>query len=573
MHHARMIVVMAMLALGMLAGAGDAFAQTTPAPAPVTDTKGCKEYVGLSNRIVMCLRDSVDRAASMYFGEDTNGDGRPDTGFFRAVKMMITGFFTLAVIVYGILAAFGMLEKPGRDVMLLMVKLSVVMGLVVQTDWMYDTAATAMDSAGAAVVQFTPDSGEMVDGFGADRLTCIQNMKEAANKRMEGVRREGPNYAAAWLGIDCIIDTVIGIKVAPEQYGQPSLDGSTVTKGLKELTTNRKLDDKNPGMARGLIYFFFSSMQSSVMGIMLAVMGFIFIYSLVWMVLKAMFVYLAGYIGLAFMMIFAPIFIPLVLFRVTSEYFKKWLKLTIAFVMQPIIILAFVTFSVSVIDYAMFSGDYSVMYRIAGERSRQQPFNINDYMAEHKLVKRQPTVVAGVKTSTETPGLNENTLKGAAEQITGLFGEAKTSDCGKDLANLSLNTDPAAIAKIRAACSSYPLQWWRNQIDWETMAKVRNPQVQDTGAEEGDQEAGITTVEQRNGRTISREVFSAVIFATVVVLCINGLMTVVPSMVNDLVGDSFQSPNLFAEVSRKSGGGASGIASRITSAFTPKGGR
>ncbi len=567
-----MIMVMAMLALGMLASAGDARAQVTPAPTPTpptteTRTVGCKEYVGLSNRIVMCLRDTVDHAASVYFGEDTNGDGRPDTGFYRAVVGAVTGFFTLTVIIYGILAAYGMLEKPGRDVMLLMVKLSLVMGFVVKSDWMYDTALTAMDSAGAAVVQFSPQSGEMVDGFGADRLTCIRNMQEAANQRMEGIRREGPNYSAAWLGMDCILDTVIGIKVAPEQYGGQSLNG---TKGLEELTVNRKIDDKNPGMARGLINFFFSSMQTSVMGILLAVVGFVFIYSLVWMVLKALFVYLAGYIGIAFLMIFAPLFIPLVLFRVTSEYFKKWFRMVIGFMLQPVIILAFVTFSVSAIDFAMFSGDYSVMYRIAGDQSRQPGFNINKYMTEdHDFIKRKPTVIAGVKTSTETPGLNENTLKSAGQQISGLFGQEQRSNCGRDMATLNLNTDQKSIAKIRESCGSYPMQWWRNDIDWKAMAAARQPPVADTPPEAGDQEAGITTPQDRQGRSIAREVFAAVIFAAVVVLCINGLMTVVPNMVNDLVGESFQSPNLFAEVSRSKGG--SGIAGRITAALTGKG--
>lgn len=587
MHNARMFVVMAMLALGMLAAAGDALAQNATPPSPptstATNTAGCSEYVGLSNRIVMCLRDTIDRAAGIYFGEDSTGDGRPDGGFFRLISRAITGFFTLTVIIYGILAAYGMLEKPGRDVMLLMVKLSIVMGFVTQSDWLFDTSLSVMDASAAAVVQFTPDSGEVVDGFGAERLTCIKNMKEAANQRLQGRRGDSPNYSAAWLGMDCIIDTVIGIKVTPEAYGEDSINGKSATKGLQELTVNRQADSESPGMARGLINFFFSSMQSSVMGILLAVIGFVFIYSMVWMVLKGLFVYLAGYIGIAFMMIFAPLFIPLVLFRATSEYFKKWLRLTIAFALQPVIILAFVTFSVSAIDYAMFSGDYSVMYRIAGNASRAQGFNLNQYMDDNKLVLRQPTVVAGVKTGTETPRLNKNTANGAIEHVKGLFGKAQTSDCGKDLETLNLQTDPKEIERIRSSCGSYALQWWRNDIDWKAMALARKPpvvpaeRVKDTTDAQGvitnRGDGADVTDDDLRGRAIAREVFSAVLFAAVVVLCINGLMTIVPAMVNDLVGDAFQSPNLFAEVSRQGGQtGGGGIASRLTGALTGGGG-
>lgn len=567
MHQARRFVVMVALALGMTLGAANiAYAQATPAPpttptAPATTEKNskCAKYVGLSNRIVMCLRETLDTATDKFYGEDTNGDGKPDSGFFKLVSRAITGFLTLAVIIYGILAAYGMLEKPGRDVMLLMVKLSLVVGFVVQSDAMYKTALTAMDNASAAVVRFAPNTGEIVAGMGANRLECINNMVEASKKRQTNAKGEDrPNYSAAWVGMDCVIDTVIGIKVTDDMNNQ-SLGDS-----YGELTGNRKVDDKTPGMARGLINFFFSSMQSSIMGILLAIIGFIFVYTLVWLVLKAMFVYLAGYIGIAFMMIFAPVFIPLVLFRVTSEYFKKWVKLTIAFALQPVIILAFVTFAVSAIDFAVFSGDYSVMYRIAGNESRGDKFNLNTYMDKHELVKRKPSGLANVKTSTNIPEFNNEKFQDANEKIQGVFGEIRNSDCGKELERLqgdNINADPKEVARIRDECGSYAMQWWRNQIDWEKMAKVRNPAVPDTGAEEGDDAAGIKTAEQRAGRTIAREVFAAVLFATLAVLCINGLLTVIPSMVNDLVGESFQSPNLFAEVSRSGGGGGGGLGS------------
>lgn len=575
-----MFVVMVALALSMMLGTGaTAHAQPIALPAavplvlpaaaiPAKSENKCADYAGLSNRIVMCIRDTIDVAAVKFYGEDTTGDGRPDTGFFRLVSRAITGFLTLTVIIYGILAAYGMLEKPGRDVMLLMVKLSIVTGLVVQSDVLYSTSLRMMDSASAAVVSFAPNTGEIVAGMGADRLECINNMKEASNLQLQD--RNGnnrANYASAWIGMDCVLDTVIGIKVDQKMTGQ------NLSASLKDLTTNKKTGEK-PGMARGLINFFFSSMQSSIMGVLLAIIGFVFIYTLIWLVLKAMFVYLAGYIGIAFMMIFAPVFIPLVLFRVTSEYFKKWIKLTLAFALQPIIILAFVTFAVSAIDFAVFSGDYSVMYRIAGNESRAATFNVNEYLEKHQLVKKEGTELAGIKTSTETPRFNESTIEQAKNKLSGLFGDVKNSDCGKNLANPNLNADPAELQRIRESCSSYPIKWWRNSINWNKMAAVREPQpppaerVPDTTNADGSITKGdgptVTETDLR-GRTIAREVFAAVIFATLAVLCINGLLTVIPSMVNDLVGESFQSPNLFAEISRRGstgGGTLTGLLSR-----------
>ena len=544
---------MALILAGAFLGTGDiARAQETDG-----QERTCADYVGLSNRIVMCLRQTVGNAADVFFDKDT--------GLYPSLRGAVMGFLTLGVIVYGILAMYGMLEKPGRDVMVLMVKLTFITSLVVQVDWMYNTLLGVMDDMGAAVVQFTPNHGSSIDGVDVDRLTCIDNMKRAADIKLEDKYATGPNYNSAWIGLDCIIDSVIGLKI-PENY-----TGGAASDQLKELVQKQKLDKEHTGMSRGLLAFFFSSMQTSVLGIMMAIIGFVFIYSLVWLILKALFVYLAGYIGIAFMMIFAPLFIPLVLFRVTKEYFNKWLKLTLGFTLQPILILAFVSFSIAAIDLVMFSGDYSIMYRIAGEKSRAADFNVNKYMEENQIVTERPAVAAEVKTSSEVPELNPTDPKSF---ITGL----KSSKCAEILTRPD-ETDPNLqdqLDKMKAACrSSYPVQWWHKSVDWQKMAAIRQPAVEDTGAEEGDQEAGITTAEQRKGRTISREVFAALLLAAVTVLCINGLLSIVPSMVNDLVGESFQSPNLFQEISRRSSGGL-GITGNVTSSlnrFFNNGGR
>lgn len=538
MRNIRMLMVVMLLAVGLAALAGDAALAQTP-PATGETVSGCSGYAGVTNRIVMCLRDAIHNAAERYYD--------PETGFYSVVEKLIGAFLTLVVVVYGILAAYGMLEKPGRDVMLLMVKLSIVTGLVVNSDMLYERSLALMDSASAAVVRFTPSTGPAVDGVDANRVECLDNMQQAAED-------SETSYSSAWVGVDCIIDSVIGIKVPARA------NNGAILKGREDLSVNNKLGEQ-PGMARGLISFFFSSVQSSIVGVLLAVIGFVFMYSMIWMVLKALFVYIAGYLGIAFMMIFAPLFIPLVLFRVTSEYFKKWVKLTIAFALQPVIILAFVSFSVTAIDLAMFSGDYSVMYRIAGDRSRDASFNLNKYLEDNKIIKKAPTMVAQVKTTTKSPTLTD--MGG------GIYKGLKISDCGERLSKDQSTADPASLQKALEECAGYPIQYWRDSIDWNKMAEIRTPAVTpaERKPEVRDSSGNVTspgdsasvTEADLKGRAIAREVIASVIFVTVVVLCINGLLTVIPSMVNDLVGESFQSPNLFNEVSRQGGrGGISG---------------
>lgn len=542
-----MMVIMLFLAMGVALGVGDAaFAQTPPPPSSDNITS-CSSYAGLTNRIVMCLRDTIHNATDRFYD--------PDDGFYSIVRTLVGAFLTLVVIVYGILAAYGMLEKPGRDVMMLMVKLSIVTGFVVNSDVLYTKSLEIMDNAASAVTEFTPSTGPMAANVDASRLTCLDNMRQASEDA-------NARYVSAWIGVDCIIDSVIGIKVSPQ------MNNNAITKGRADLAQNNKLGEQ-PGMARGLISFFFSSVQSSIVGVLLAVIGFVFMYSMIWMVLKALFIYIAGYLGIAFMMIFAPIFIPLVLFRVTSEYFKKWVKLSIAFALQPIIILAFVSFSISAIDLAMFSGDYSVMYRIAGEQSRNDDFNLNKYLHDNKIIKRAPAVVAQVRTGGKSPELKE------LDSQT-FYKDLKISDCGERMSKLDPKADPAALQKTLQECASYPIQYWHDSIDWNKMAEIRNPAVQDPGinpkAKDQKAEAALTPAD-RKGRALAREVFASVIFVTIVVLCINGLLTIIPGMVNDLVGESFQSPNLFNAVSRQGSGGIGGALSNLLGGQRRGGGR
>jgi len=493
------------------------FAAPSPAMAQATTTTPptkCSEYVGVTNRIVTCVRETIEAVSYKYYDQ-----------FYPYVQGMIAGFLTLSVIIYGIMASFGMLEKIGRDTFVLMIKLACITFFITNTDFMYENMVKAMDAAGESVVEFTPDSGPLTDQTNADNATCLKRMKEAIGAT------DSKNFSPPWLAVDCMIDSVIGIKVPTNG------DGTTPTKGAPDKWFNDNLDKE--GLSRGVIGFFFSTLQSSVMGFMFAVIGFFFVYSLVWLIAKALFVYLAAYIALAFMVIFAPIFIPLILFRPTKEYFTKWAKLVISFMLQPIIILVFISFTIAAIDLALFTGDYSVMYRIAGDASRQKGFNLNKYLEEKEISKKVPSAPVQVRTGRTSADKLEKT-------VGSIFNDSTWIDCSKKV----MDGDP----KAKAACSqSYPVQVWRDSIDWKKLAEVRTPAVTPSGAD-------VTP-----GQQISREVIAALLFAAVVVFIMNGLMRVVPNIVNDLLGDSFQSPNLFGAVSRNSGmGGLDQISQNIS---------
>ncbi len=473
-----------------------AFAQSAPGASPVAQ---CSDYAGLTSRIVTCIRDTLTNVTGDYFD-----------GFYRIVQMAIAGFMTAGVAIYGTLAAMGMLEKIGRDTVVLAVKLSMVTFFITNTNYVYNEAISAMDGLAAAVVQYTPESNSSV--LGAQRAQCVEQMKSASDEA-------GVPYSPVWLGMDCLLDSVVGIKVATTWSNQ------NIQNSASEWY-NTKLE--GTGMGRSLIFLFFSGLQTSVVGIIFAVIGFIFLYSLVFMIGKAMFTYLAGYIGIAFMMIFAPIFIPLVLFRKTKEYFDKWLKLTISFALQPVLILVFVIFSMAAVDLAAFSGDYSLMYRVAGEASRQPNFNLNKYLTDAGAISKKSSEAYQNKVGVG----DQSTVIQNGEKIKELLQGLPRSECLKRAQNL----DP----ETKKICEqNWSVSFWHDSIDWKKLAEARNPPVVLSG--------DATRPEQQ----ISREVLASSILCAIVVFVMLNLLKVVPLIVNDLLGDSFASPNLYGAVSKR----------------------
>lgn len=529
-------VLMVTVAVLLLSVAGSAYAQSTPAPAPATvapppgDKGSCKQYPGLTNRIASCVRKTMEDAATQYF-----------KGFYKLVSLAITAFMTLALIIYGIMAASGALERVGMDTIYLLMKIAFVSYLTTNTDVMYKQVITLMDATAEAAVRYTPGAGVVAQAGKTDfsQVNCLKNMRGANDA--SGEPPSGP-----WLGMDCLLDSVIGIKVSDAGAAGGSIAGT-------KKWYNENLSPKDWGLSRGLLYVFFSGMTTSVVGAIFAVIGFIFVYGLVFLIVKTLFVYLASYIGIAFLMIISPLFLPLVLIPRTREYFDKWVKLVISFALQPVIMLIFVSMTITAVDLAAFSADYSVMYRLAGDASRQKDFSLNSYLLKVRNADGAEVPSADDPSCKGADGNNNCGSSIVKEAKVAALIKANSTDPGKGTCNTSntavkgicqsvctkAKTDKnspkydESIAKICA--QSYPLQVWHNAIDWEKLAKARTPAVQPA--------EGATP-----GQQIARECLSAVIFCGIVVFVMNGLIKIVPIVAYDLLGDFGQSPNVAASV-------------------------
>ena len=479
------------------------------APAVPAATSACDQYAGLTAKMAGCIRDSIDGGASVFF-----------TQMYPFLQDAIGAVMTLAVIVYGIMLAFGAVEKVGRDTYIVLMKLAAVVVFCNSSPFIASTVTGAMDEMAAAVVSYTPPSGT-ADAANTDfsNSKCLQNLVSQQGSAVP--------IMVPWLGVDCMIDTVIGIHIDPAT--PPANDGTWFNKQIEA--------NSNKGMSRSLIYLFFGAMQTSILGVMLAIIGFFFIYGMIMLIIRCFFTYIAGYMGVTFLAIISPLIIPMILFKETKQYFDKWAKMLVSFAVQPVLMLIFLIFSLTALDLCVYSGSYSVYFAIAGTASQTAPFDLNKYLTDNKIINADSKTAMYVKADSPQAIPRDSTDTGGA------LNQLLYSKCTRE--------QIAADATLAKKCNfTYPLTIARHSIDWAKMETTHQPAI--TADPSG-----------KVGQAISHNVMSSLFFCLMTVFILNGVLQVVPKIVGDLLGDLNQSPIIGSFGKSGAGGGGGGIFSKL----------
>jgi type IV secretory pathway VirB6-like protein len=290
--------------------------------------------------------------------------------------------------------------------------------------------------------------------------------------------------------------------------------------------------------------------------------------------IKVLFAFLVAFIGLAFMIMLGPLFIPLVLFRATKTYFDKWVEFIITTALQPVLLLTFVTFATAAMDLVIFSGERSVYRTIAGSKAQQPGFNMNKYlMGDPKADPNNPGLYTvdgfiiknsgnGMEIKGESSPLDLNQIRGS---VHGAY-TANISDCisrniGTPVPRLNgtSTTAPAAppagaapaaggpslsniggtVNNLRDCSRTFIKSFVYREIDFQKLAEARNPAVNAT------LETGDSNVADAKARQLRRELMASTFLAMVMMFLMNALMRIVPELTNDLTGSLTTTPNYF----------------------------
>jgi hypothetical protein len=98
----------------------------------------------------------------------------------------------------------------------------------------------------------------------------------------------------------------------------------------------------NGNLANGIVGVLGAALFSGIQGLLVFLLGFIGVFSVLYLGFRAAFTYLSSIVLIAFIMLISPLILPFAMFTYTERiYFKKWLDLLIAAMINPVIVIAF----------------------------------------------------------------------------------------------------------------------------------------------------------------------------------------------------------------------------------------
>lgn len=278
-----------------------------------------KSYFNFSGKTYQCLKESLHK---IFFQNERclarNRDGSiPIFPFGKMQEILRKAIFAalnIFVIMHGFKIVLGQASFELKESSIFVMKMIFVLYFSLG---MYDSSMTFKENGVTRyllpiLLQTTTNFAQII--LSASQTSTLCNFDPSTYQA-------GYGYYALFDGIDCRIANYLGLQPG-DKYNIFSL----------------------------LLGFLFGG------NVFALILTLVFIILFMSIIIQFLSVYLVCIIALYILMYLAPIFVPMILFQKTKSYFDSWLKLLISFSMQPILVMAFLAFILSIFDKAMYGG-------------------------------------------------------------------------------------------------------------------------------------------------------------------------------------------------------------------------
>lgn len=273
--------------------------------------------------IVECIEDTMMK---LFYPTAENPDGAT---FFSALQARLKTLIRLLMVLYVIFFGYKLMmgaEVPKRQEWTwLMLKLVLVA---------YFAAGSGMTDLLPAFRAVTNDVSSIVLEAGLkavdsdkDNLTYSYCDFRDTNKY---IYPSGKEYMKLFDMVDCKISTYLGIGDSEEISSAPMIIVAALLAPVS--------------VSLGIPIFFIALMV---------------IVTLISITVRIVHIYVMAFMAVMMLVYISPIVIPAAFFEMTKGTFAKWMEQLIGFILQPIILFAFLSFMFVILDGVMFGGNHS----------------------------------------------------------------------------------------------------------------------------------------------------------------------------------------------------------------------
>ncbi len=261
----------------------------------------------LVGAIVPCIIHTIE-GSTQYFSQE----------MIDRMQPLIAAFMSFVGIMFGVRILQGE-RQLNSHAMLLLLK----MGLVIAFLEMIPNV-------------LVPLTYEIINEGVAVTTSVVGNDSSSINCEIDQYGDD--NTPLLWKQMDCVLGKLYGF----------STGNGTLPNGKKPV--NMLLASSAVGLLSG--FFFGGTIGVAVFFALLGVL-----WSLLVLVMRIVLAFINGYLIVCVMLLIAPIFLPLTLLKITSDYFEKWWKAILGGLLMPVIITAYSMFALLMYDKVLFAED------------------------------------------------------------------------------------------------------------------------------------------------------------------------------------------------------------------------
>ncbi|MBY0407521.1 MAG: type IV secretion system protein [Rickettsiales bacterium] len=292
---------------------------------------------GLTRRIMPCIKETLLNVTNEML-----------IPFSEYMADTVTVACTLAILLLGALMVGGKTTAPFKDTLVLMVKLGAVSMFSYNFGGFFSIVLDTMDQLLGLVANTVIFSGSFANSAIITECpyfdTNVDNYYGGWTIIASATSYGDTPELQIWDAVDCALNSVIG-----------GINGTfTITMGITG--------------------FILACLGSNTVGIFIGFLGIRLIIQFIWAMLRSLYIYIAAYMGICVMVLVSPIFIPTLLFSATKGYFERWLKTFISFIIQPVILFAYLAMLLTAFDIVIFNGPNSLYHAIVGDAAEADNF-------------------------------------------------------------------------------------------------------------------------------------------------------------------------------------------------------